>query len=158
MSMTPEEAQWFATTVEAIVANVGKAVLGKEHVIRLAVTCLLTEGHLLLEDYPGTGKTSLAKSLANTVQGTHKRIQFTPDLLPGDVTGVTVYDQRSMQFDFHEGPIFASLVLADEINRASPSTASNTTSAPRSWSSRPRTPSSRPARTGCRRRSSTGSS
>jgi MoxR-like ATPase len=122
MTMTPEQAQWFATTVEAIVANVGKAVLGKEHVIRLAVTCLLTEGHLLLEDYPGTGKTSLAKSLANTVQGTHKRIQFTPDLLPGDVTGVTVYDQRTMKFDFHEGPIFASLVLADEINRASPKT------------------------------------
>ncbi|MGY1742153.1 MULTISPECIES: AAA family ATPase [unclassified Blastococcus] len=124
MTMTPDEARWFAGTVDAIVANVGRAVLGKEHVIRLAVTCLLTEGHLLLEDYPGTGKTSLAKSLANTVQGTQSRIQFTPDLLPGDVTGVTVYDQRTQRFEFHKGPIFSSIVLADEINRASPKTQS----------------------------------
>jgi MoxR-like ATPase len=122
--MTPDEARSFAEIVDAVVANVGKAVLGKEHVIRLAVTCLLTEGHLLLEDYPGTGKTSLAKSLANTVQGTQSRIQFTPDLLPGDVTGVPVYDQRTMRFEFHRGPIFASIVLADEINRASPKTQS----------------------------------
>ena len=124
MSMTPQDAAEFASVFDAIVANVGRAVLGKEHVIRLAVTCLLTEGHLLLEDYPGTGKTSLAKSLANTVQGTQSRIQFTPDLLPGDVTGVTVYDQRTMHFEFHRGPIFASIVLADEINRASPKTQS----------------------------------
>ena len=124
VTMTADEARWFADTVDTVVANVAKAVLGKEHVIRLAVTCLLTEGHLLLEDYPGTGKTSLAKSLANTVQGSNNRIQFTPDLLPGDVTGVLVYDQRTMQFDFHRGPIFASIVLADEINRASPKTQS----------------------------------
>src|SRR3712207_8606666 len=101
-----------------MVANVNTAVLGKDHVVRLAFTCLLSEGHLLLEDYPGTGKTSLAKSLANTVQGTQSRIQFTPDLLPGDVTGVTVYDQRTQRFEFHRGPIFSSIVLAEEINRA----------------------------------------
>jgi MoxR-like ATPase len=88
------------------------------------VTCLLSEGHLLLEDFPGTGKTSLAKALSSTVQGSSSRIQFTPDLLPSDVTGVTVYDQGSGSFQFHPGPIFATVVLADEINRASPKTQS----------------------------------
>ena len=101
-------------------ANVGKAVLGKPDVARLALTCMLAEGHLLLEDAPGTGKTSLARAIAATVQGSHNRIQFTPDLLPSDVTGVTIYDQATGTWDFHKGPIFASIVLADEINRASP--------------------------------------
>ena len=122
--VTSEQANWFARAFGALVTNVEQAVLGKQHVVRLALTCLLSEGHLLLEDYPGTGKTSLAKAIANSVQGTHSRIQFTPDLLPSDVTGVTIYDQRTGNFTFHDGPIFATIVLADEINRASPKTQS----------------------------------
>jgi MoxR-like ATPase len=123
-TMTPEQAAWFAQTFDRLVGNVGQAVLGKSHVVRLALTCMLSEGHLLLEDAPGTGKTSLARAIAASVQGTQQRIQFTPDLLPSDVTGVTIYDQKSGKFDFHPGPIFASIVLADEINRASPKTQS----------------------------------
>ena len=122
MTMTPEQALAFSETFNRLVGNVEQVLLGKTFVIRLGFTALLSEGHLLLEDFPGTGKTSLARAMAQTVDGTASRIQFTPDLLPGDITGVSIFDQRSNEFEFHAGPIFANIVLADEINRASPKT------------------------------------
>ena len=122
--VTEENARWFEGSFTRIAANVGKAVLGKEDVVRLALTCMFAGGHLLLEDAPGTGKTALARAIAATVQGTHSRIQFTPDLLPSDITGVNMFNQKTGEWVFHAGPVFAEIVLADEINRASPKTQS----------------------------------
>jgi MoxR-like ATPase len=123
-ALSPEEAARFAANAEAIIDNIASFIQGKRDVISLAVTCLLAEGHLLLEDVPGVGKTSLARSIAATLGMSWHRIQFTPDLLPSDVTGVSIFHQGSATFEFHPGPIFAHVVLADEINRASPRTQS----------------------------------
>ena len=114
----------FAETVERIVDNVEHVVSGKREGISLAVTALLAGGHVLIEDVPGVGKTLLAKALARSVAGDFRRVQFTPDLLPSDITGTNVYNQGDGAFEFWAGPVFANVVLADEINRASPKTQS----------------------------------
>jgi MoxR-like ATPase len=107
-----------------LVEVISEVVLGKPQAVELAVTCLLAQGHLLIEDVPGTGKTTLARAVAAALGAQWKRIQFTPDLLPADITGTTVLDQETRTFKFHEGPVFANVVIADEINRASPKTQS----------------------------------
>lgn len=125
MSITAEPVTAaFAVSFNGLVQNVGQALLGAERTVRLVLASMFARGHVLLEDSPGTGKTLLARSVAASVNGTAGRIQFTPDLLPSDVTGVSVYDQSHGTFEFHNGPVFASVVLADEINRASPKTQS----------------------------------
>ncbi len=119
-----DEAEAFGRQFQAVVDNVEKVIRGKTEVIRLAFACMLAEGHLLIEDVPGVGKTSLGKALAESIDGSWNRIQFTPDLLPTDVTGVQIFNRQTSQFDFRPGGIFANIVLGDEINRASPKTQS----------------------------------
>jgi len=113
-----------ASVFHALIDNVESIVRGKAESIRLALCCLLTEGHLLIDDVPGTGKTSMAKAIAGSIAGSWKRVQFTPDLLPSDVTGVMVFDQRTSSFSFRQGPVFTNVLIGDEINRASPKTQS----------------------------------
>jgi MoxR-like ATPase len=118
------EAVGAAALADRVVANLGSAVHASPETLRLPLLCLLAEGHVLVEDVPGVGKTVLAKALARSVELTFHRVQFTPDLLPADVTGVNVYDRQSGSFRFRAGPVFANVLLVDEINRASPKTQS----------------------------------
>jgi MoxR-like ATPase len=111
-------------TGEKVIANVEHVIVGKHEEVRLALVSLLCRGHLLIEDVPGTGKTVLAKAIARSLGCTFRRIQFTPDLLPSDVTGLSIYNQKTQEFEFKPGPIMAQVVLADEINRATPKTQS----------------------------------
>ena len=124
-ALQDEEMQRVARRAGHIAANISSVILGKEEIIRACVVALLAGGHIIVEDFPGVGKTLLAKSLARSVNCRFARVQFTPDLLPSDVTGVSVFNQKTGEFEFRPGPIFANIVLADEINRASPKTQSS---------------------------------
>ncbi|WP_156819771.1 AAA family ATPase [Pseudonocardia sp. HH130630-07] len=120
----PMDAGTVAELAGRIASAVQRVIVGKPDAVRLALVALLSEGHLLVEDVPGVGKTSLAKAVARSVDGAVSRVQFTPDLLPGDITGSSIYNRQTSEFEFRPGPLFANVVIADEINRASPKTQS----------------------------------
>ena len=119
------DAKRFVEYRNAVVGEVSKAIVGKNDVIERVLSCYLCSGHVLLEDVPGTGKTMLLRAFAKAVGGSFSRVQFTPDLLPSDLTGINFYNQKTGEFQFRKGPLFADLVLADEINRATPRTQSS---------------------------------
>lgn len=125
MKTAPAGLKEVATKVNRVIDEVGNVIIGKRHTITLLTTAVLCNGHVLIEDVPGVGKTMLAKSLARALGCSFKRIQFTPDLLPADITGTSMYNQRDSEFEFRPGPVFAQFVLADEINRATPKTQSS---------------------------------
>ncbi|MGI9667901.1 MAG: AAA family ATPase [Acidimicrobiia bacterium] len=122
MSLTPEELSWFGDQYQEVTENIERVIQGKRETIELVVSSLVAEGHVLIEDVPGVGKTLLAKALARSIDCSFQRVQFTPDLLPSDVTGVSVWSREQSSFTFRAGPVFANVVLGDEINRASPKT------------------------------------
>ena len=122
MPVTTEELTWFGERFAAISDNIEYVIQGKRDTVELVTSCLIAGGHALIEDVPGVGKTLLAKSLARSIDCSFQRIQFTPDLLPSDVTGVSVWDREAGDFIFRPGPVFANVILGDEINRASPKT------------------------------------
>ena len=122
--ISPNHSSEEKTALDAVIATASQVVVGKQHEIRLALACLLARGHLLIEDLPGVGKTTLAHVLARTLGLSFQRIQFTSDLLPADIIGVSVYEKETSRFTFHPGPIFSQLILADEVNRATPRTQS----------------------------------
>ena len=124
MAISKKQQEEFKKLFDVIVNNVEQTLFGKRHVVELVLATMIAEGHVLLEDVPGTGKTAMARAIAESMEMKYSRIQFTPDLLPTDITGIDVYNQKKETFEFQEGPIFANLVLADEINRASPKTQS----------------------------------
>ncbi len=124
MQVAPRPDASFTDTFDALARQIEQVLRGKKRAVHLALVCLFAEGHLLIEDVPGVGKTSLAKAMARSIDGSWRRIQFTPDLLPSDVTGASVWDSSRNDFDFRPGGVFANVVLADEINRASPKTQS----------------------------------